>query len=98
MRESDLKRWEKLPPKIQRDIVDHLVYVLSEDTIGSIKKEIEADPDGWATPYHYGWGMWIRNSLREGVGVDTILPSKSWDDYYIVGVEKAIENVTTDES
>ncbi len=68
------------------------------ETVNQIKEAIHDDPKLWYAPYHFGWGMAIRNYLRTDVGIlDKELPSNAcendcgnWDDYYVECVEKAM--------
>lgn len=40
-----------------------------EQAMPEIRKAIEADPEHWNVPYHLGWGMAVRNLLRQnGMG------------------------------
>jgi len=55
-----------------------------------IRMAILSDPDEWSVPYHFGWGMGVRNLLREKGILDNELPSGNWDDYYVAVVEDAL--------
>jgi hypothetical protein len=60
------------------------------DVAEQIKEEYEKDPGHWCTPYHFSWGMFIRNKLRDNVCLDDKLPSGNFDDYYVRFVEIAV--------
>jgi hypothetical protein len=53
---------------------------------------IIAYPDSWYIPHHFGWGMYMRNLLREHGLLDSMLPegSNTWDDYYVELIEIAL--------
>lgn len=42
------------------------------------------------SPFHFGTGMAIRNSLRKHVARDDKVPSGNWDDHYVAVVEDAV--------
>lgn len=55
-----------------------------------IKAAIAEDPEGWFAPYHFYWGMAVRNLLRtEGYGED-YWPVGNLDDIYVELVEDAV--------
>lgn len=56
-----------------------------------VRAAIEADPEGWVIPYHFGWGMKMRNWLR-GTVKDSELATGNWDDYYSQAVEAALKD------
>ncbi len=39
---------------------------------------------------HFGWGMWIRNQLRDHGLKDDMVPTNNLDDYYVQMVEEAV--------
>lgn len=55
-----------------------------------IKKEIDDNGCVWCSQYHFGWGMSVRNLLREKVCKDDELPIQNWDDYYVTLIEYAV--------
>ena len=57
--------------------------------VPKIRAAIDKDPEGWLTEYHFGWGMSIRNLLRD-VYQDCELPTGNWDDYYGAAIEVAV--------
>lgn len=79
----------ELSPEIIEKGVRHLKKILTLETVEQIKEDYAKDPDTWWAGEHFGWGMMIRNFLRDNVCLDTVLPSQNWDDYYVVLVEIA---------
>lgn len=88
------------------ECINGAINYLSENFSLEIKRQIydlySNDPDGWYIPYHFDWGMNVRNMLRGEGFKDEYLPTGNWDDYYVEVVEKAvlsiksIEEVTND--
>lgn len=99
--------WNLLDEDIQEKIVKYLVeFIEPADDADILIEAIEENPDSWPTdnrinapyaPFHFGAGMAIRNYLRDMVGPDSILPhvpnypDGNWDNFYTVGVEKAVQ-------
>lgn len=55
-----------------------------------IKKAFDADPENWVAPYHFFWGMSVRNLLRKkGFGED-YFGIHNLDDIYVWLVEEAL--------
>lgn len=52
-------------PKWYYEAAEKLIKVINKDDIPNIKKEIEEDGEEWIIPYHFRWGMAIRNELRK---------------------------------
>ena len=63
---------------------------LREEDKENIKQAIKENPIHWIAPYHFNWGMKIRNLLRDKVCLDDQLPSGNWDDYYTYCIEDAL--------
>lgn len=91
-----LKYYDVKLNEIPKDVLDKAVsflrsYLTDKDT-QDINKEIsEKGLMEWAMPYHFGWGMAIRNLLRTEADLkDDLLPDGNWDDYYIQCVEIAV--------
>jgi len=74
-------------------IIEKSVIFLSknipDDVKEQVKEEWKRDPNHWATPYHFSYGMFIRNQLRNNVCRDEELPTGNFDDYYVRFVELA---------
>jgi hypothetical protein len=67
-----------------------ILGVLSKEDIENISEAYKKNPYRWASAYHFGWGMSIRNLLRQNVCLDDKLPTGNWDDYYVQCVEYAL--------
>lgn len=70
-----------------------LAMLFSE--LGSVKKEIREtyakDPDNWCAGYHFGWGMAVRNLLREKGFGEEYFGVHNLDDIYVALVEEALD-------
>ena len=81
-------RFNELPPELVAICVDHIRQELPESTLQDIREQMADDPIHWCSPHHFGWGMSMRNLLRDVVADDE-LPSGNWDDYYVKIIEEA---------
>ncbi len=79
-----------LPEHVLRKASDVLKTEIPEDTKQEIREMIMKDPERWCVPYHFFWGMAIRNLLRRAGLKDDLLPTGNWDDYYIQCIEEAV--------
>lgn len=79
----------ELPDWIVEKSVEYLKSIFTETTKNDIFMYHRRDPKTWWASSHFGWGMRIRNLLRDNVCTDEKLPSGNWDDYYIQVVEIA---------
>ncbi len=85
------KCWAELDPEIKIKAMAAIRVALNQQTKDNVKKLFWMDPLGWSISFHFGWGMAIRNKIRELTGVlDDQLPSGNWDDYYVAVVEAAL--------
>ena len=56
-----------------------------------IRASIAVNPEAWSTPYHFWWGMSIRNVLRDrGFGERNFL-IRNLDNIYVRLVEEAVK-------
>lgn len=55
-----------------------------------ISRSIDDDPDGWWVPYHFYWGMTVRNALRSAGCGEKELGCANLDDIYVPIVEIAV--------
>jgi len=67
-----------------------LSELIPEKVKRKIRKEIKRDPEGWFTPYHFHWGMGIRNELRQNGYGEAYFLVKNLDDIYVELVEDAV--------
>jgi hypothetical protein len=51
---------------------------------------ITADPENWFAPYHFSWGMAVRNELRSGGFGEDFWPIWNLDDIYVPLAERAL--------
>ena len=82
-------RWFELPLEIKEKAKICINEILTIESKVNIIEAYEKDPVYWISPYHFGWGMTMRNHLREYVCTDDQLLSGNWDDYYTQCVEYA---------
>lgn len=84
------EKFLEIPEDVRERGADVLRDILDEQTRELIFEEWRRERDDWCVPYHFYWGMAIRNALRDAGLFDDRLPDKNWDDYYIPLVEYAI--------
>lgn len=59
-----------------------------------IRQKIDLDPQNWIAPYHFGWGMAVRNLLRtSGLG-EKEFGVQNLDNIYVALVEDAAQEVS----
>lgn len=81
---------EKLDRQIAETAVFYIKKNLLSETECQIQEEFERHGVVWFTRHHYGFGMKVRNMLRDLVCDDEDLPTGNWEDYYSALVEVAI--------
>ena len=57
-----------------------------------IRDSIAANPESWSTPYHFWWGMSIRNVLRDRGFGERDFAIRNLDNIYVKLVEEAVEH------
>lgn len=63
--------YAELPEEKKIAAMQCINLALPENTKQQVREAIAADPENWVAPYHHGWGMAMRNLLREhGLGED----------------------------
>ena len=68
-----------------------MLHTELNSVLAEIKNAYRADPKGWYIPYHFGWGMAVRNLLRaKGFG-ENYFKIHNLDDIYASLVEEALE-------
>ena len=70
--------------------VDWLRGYLDFTVVDQIRTAIAADPEHWVAPYHFFWGMAIRNALRQAGFGEDYWPIWNLDDIYVPLVERAV--------
>ena len=68
-----------------------LSELISEKDKRKIRKEIMKDSVGWFAPYHFTWGMAIRNALRQNGFGEEYFMIENLDDIYVELVEDAVK-------
>ncbi len=93
LQEQMTKDLQECPVWIINESVSALKNYFTQDEIKHIQREYNNDPElWWAKNYfHFGWGMNIRNYLRDNVCLGDKLPLGNWDEYYIQMVEIVCE-------
>ncbi len=85
------QRWAELPEEIKIKPMAAVRTVTPPEDVKGIVGVYTMDPATWWCPYHFWWGMNIRNAIRRLTGItDDQLPSGNWDDYYVPAVEAAL--------
>lgn len=90
LRQFHQRIYDLYPAERKAPAVQMLRNALPAETLADVAKAIDSDPENWCSPYHFGWGMAIRNLLREkGYGED-YWPIWNLDDLYAMLVEEAV--------
>lgn len=64
-----------------------LSKIIAADQWEEIWEQMRMKPKDWYVPFHFGWGMWVRNQLRAAGFGDKESKSGNLDDIYIPLVE-----------
>ncbi len=91
LQEQMTKDLQECPVWIINESVSALKNILTEDLVYEIKTMYQNNPETWWAGFHFGWGMNIRNFLRDNVCLDDKLPLGNWDEYYVQMVELVCE-------
>ena len=79
-------------PISKKEVVKKFLFeLISEKDKRKICKEYKKDPVGWFAPYHFHWGMMIRNELRKNGFGEEYFFIKNLDDIYVELIEDAIK-------
>lgn len=96
-KEASMKMWDAKFHTIPKDVLATAVKIIQDNLSDAVKKEVTArfNKHGshfWIFPDmgHFGFGMGVRNLLRENGLKDNLLPDKNWDDYYVAVIEYAL--------
>ena len=87
--------YKDLTPEVKAPALAMLVVEL-EPTLLDIQKAYAEDPEGWSVPYHFFWGMGVRNLLREKGFGEEYFHIHNLDDIYVALVEEALKLGGTD--
>lgn len=83
------ERFNSLNPTT-RDAAVAMLRVELETVKDDIRAKIAENPQTWWAPYHFGWGMAVRNLLRRKGFGEKELGVGNIDDYYVSLVEAAL--------
>ena len=84
-----LQMYAELSSEVKAPALKMLEEELSP-VAGEIRKASAQDPDNWATPYHFFWGMSVRNLLRQKGYGESYFGVHNLDDIYISLVKEAL--------
>ena len=85
------EKFDEIPTEIKEDAIEYLKKRLSVEDVESLRAlRSESGESSWSSAFHFGWGMGIRNELRNNVCSDDKLPDKNWDDYYVQLIDVVI--------
>jgi len=77
---------------------DFLRNWINEDVQDQVREAAKEDPEGWHVPYHFAWGMGVRNALRTGGYNEESFGIENLDNIYVelvrgaLGIESPGEN------
>lgn len=89
--------WEKLDPSIKQRAIAILRRELGPEVLDDLAKRLLVRGPDWYISHHMGWGMAVRNLLRqhgirdEELPPGTAGPEGNWDDYYGAAVNAAVK-------
>jgi hypothetical protein len=75
------------------DVLRDLFRTYPDADVRVMRGVIAADPNEWVVPYHFGWGMGIRNHLRQHGCGEAALGVANLDDVYALLVEQALDTL-----
>lgn len=87
--EECVQMFKDLTPEVKAPALAMLADEL-KTVVPEIKKAYAADPDGWYVGYHFGWGMAVRNLLREKGFGEEYFKIHNLDDIYVALVVEAL--------
>lgn len=79
-----------LSPELKAPALEMLAIELAP-TREEIVNAYKADPEGWHIPYHFWWGMNVRNLLRQKGFGEEHFGIHNLDDIYIALVSEALK-------
>lgn len=85
---------ERMYSEIPDDIRIPAMLCLRKDlnpVLSEIKNAYRMNPKEWWVGYHFGWGMAVRNLLREKGFGEEYFEIHNLDDIYVLLVEEALE-------
>lgn len=96
--EEEIEFYNERLAEIPKNFLDGAVQCLKDELhehyeiVEWIKSQYEKNPLNWIhlEHQHHGFGMGIRNFLRDKGFKDDVLPISNWDDYYVQVIELAV--------
>lgn len=93
------KLYAELPQSIKTRGIEILHTYLPQNDLPLVSEQIrQYGTVIWIVKIqeHFGWGMAVRNLLRQHGLTDDMLPLPNWDEYYVMLVEDACESLFGD--
>lgn len=88
-KEECVRGYAELPDDKKRPAIEMLKVEL-EQPMAEIRAAIACNPRGWVGPYHLGWGMSVRNLLRENGFGEEWFGIDNLDCIYTLLIEEAV--------
>jgi hypothetical protein len=85
-----VQMYKDLTPEVKAPALAMLAMEL-EPVKAEIQAAYDKDPEGWIGPYHFFWGMGVRNLLREKGFGEEYFKIHNLDDIYVALVEEALK-------
>jgi hypothetical protein len=85
-----VQMYADLTPELKAPALAMLAVELAP-ALEEILPMYKADPEHWAAPHHFFWGMAVRNLLRDKGFGETHFSVHNLDDIYIPLVEEALK-------
>jgi hypothetical protein len=83
--------YRSINPEVKKKAIAYLKSKLTEQTKHQLRGAIADDPEEWFAPYHFQWGMAMRNLLRSAGFGEEQLKVSNLDDVYVELIEDAIK-------
>lgn len=85
-------KFTSLPANLRERMIARVKEVLHEEDLPKIRQAIASNPLSWWAPYHFFFGMAIRNALREAkLGEHEFPFLQNLDDHWVSIVEAAVK-------
>lgn len=81
--------YKDLTPEVKAPALEMLRTEL-KSAVDEIRAAYIAAPEEWYVPFHFGWGMAVRNLLREKGFGEEYFKVHNLDDIYVALVEEAL--------
>lgn len=86
---GDVQSYQELSSTIKAPALKMLSKELAPER-EQIEKAFITDQNGWWVPYHFYWGMSVRNTLRTKGFDEEYFKIDNLDDFYVPLVEEAL--------